>query len=266
MYKSTKGGPMDLPYFDLTGRVAIITGGATGIGRGIAEGLADAGASIVLAARRIEKCEEACKEITKRTGVRALAHKCDITKNDQIETLVKDVAEDLGHIDILVNNSGVGGNERPILEMTDKDWTTVVDTNLKGAFSLSKAVVKKMIERGKGGKIINVISIGSLIGWPNMSAYCASKGGCLQLTKVMALEWARYDIQANAILPGYFETPMNKEFFETEPGKKAIKSSIPVRRIGQIEEMRGVAILLASEASSFMTGSAVVVDGGHTCW
>ncbi len=257
---------MDLPYFDLTGRVAIITGGATGIGRGIAEGLADAGASIVLAARRIEKCEEACKEITKRTGVRALAHQCDITKNDQIETLVKDVAADLGHIDILVNNSGVGGNERPILEMTDEDWTTVVDTNLKGAFSLSKTVVKKMIERGKGGKIINVISIGSLIGWPNMSAYCASKGGCLQLTKVMALEWARYDIQANAILPGYFETPMNKDFFETEPGKKAIKSSIPVRRIGQIEEMRGVAILLASEASSFMTGSAVVVDGGHTCW
>ncbi len=257
---------MDLPYFDLTGRVAIITGGATGIGRGIAEGLADAGANIVLAARRIEKCEEACKEITKRTGVRALAHKCDITKNDQIETLVKDVAADLGHIDILVNNSGVGGNERPILEMTDEDWTTVVDTNLKGAFSLSKAVVKKMIERGKGGKIINVISIGSLIGWPNMSAYCASKGGCLQLTKVMALEWARYDIQANAILPGYFETPMNKEFFESDAGKKTIKSSIPVRRIGQIEEIRGVAILLSSEASSFMTGSAVVVDGGHTCW
>lgn len=257
---------MNLPYFDLTDRVAIVTGSAAGIGRGIAEGLADAGASIVIAARRLEKCEEACKEITERTGVRTLPHRCDITNNDEIEVLVNDVIADLGHIDILVNNSGTGGNERPILKMTDEDWTTVVDTNLKGAFSLSKAVVSKMVERGRGGKIINVTSIGSLIGWPNMSAYCASKGGCLQLTKVMALEWARYDIQVNAILPGYFETPMNREFFATEAGERAIKSSIPVRRIAQIEEIRGVAILLASQASSFMTGSAVVVDGGHTCW
>jgi len=141
----------------------------------------------------------------------------------------------------------------------------VVDTNLKGVFSLSKAVVTKMVERGKGGKIINVASIGSLIGWSNMAAYCASKGGCLQLTKVMALEWARFGIQANAILPGYFETPMNTEFFSTEAGQKTIKNSIPMKRIGQIDEIKGVAVLLASQASGFMTGSAVVVDGGHTC-
>lgn len=257
---------MNLPYFDLTNKVAIVTGGATGIGRGIADGLADVGANIVIAARRLEKCKEACKEIRERTGVITLAHGCDITSNDEVEALVSDVIGKLGHIDILVNNSGTGGSERPILKMTDEDWATVIDTNLRGAFSLSRAVVRKMAERGKGGKIINVISIGSLIGWPNMSAYCASKGGCLQLTKVMALEWARYDIQVNAILPGYFETPMNREFFATEAGQRAIKSSIPMRRIGQIEEMKGVAILLASQASSFMTGSAVVVDGGHTCW
>ncbi|MCK4791672.1 MAG: SDR family oxidoreductase [Desulfobacteraceae bacterium] len=257
---------MNLPYFDLTDKVAIITGGATGIGRGIAEGLADAGASIVIAARRLKKCEEACKEVKERTGIKTLPHQCDITNGREIEEFVEDVIRKFGHIDILVNNSGTGGSEKPILKMTEDDWDRVNDTNLKGVFLLSRAVVDKMVERGKGGKIINVVSIGSMIGWPNMSAYCASKGGCLQLTKVMALEWVRYNIHVNAILPGYFETPMNREFFSSDAGKKAIKASIPMRRVAKIEEMKGVAILLASEASSFMTGSAIVVDGGHTCW
>ena len=257
---------MNLPYFDLTGKVAIITGGATGIGRGIAEGLADAGAAIVLAARRLEKCDMACKEIAERAGVRTFPCRCDITDRQQVATLVDDAAAEFGHIDILVNNSGTGGSEKPILKMTDEDWNRVIDTNLKGAFLLSQAVVGKMVEQGQGGKIINVASIGALIGWPNMSAYCASKGGCLQLTKSMALEWVRYNIQVNAILPGYFETPMNKDFFLTEAGARAIKSSIPMKRIAQIEEIKGVAILLASQGSSFMTGSSVVVDGGHTCW
>ncbi|MBW2047196.1 MAG: glucose 1-dehydrogenase [Deltaproteobacteria bacterium] len=257
---------MNLPYFDLTGKVAIVTGGATGIGRGIAEGLADAGATIVIAARRFEKCDRACKEIAERTGVATLPGQCDITDRRQVATLVDDIVGEFGHIDILVNNSGTGGSEKPILKMTDDDWNRVIDTNLKGAFLLSRAVVGKMVERGEGGKIINVASIGALIGWPNMSAYCASKGGCLQLTRAMALEWVRYDIHVNAILPGYFETPMNRDFFATEAGERVIKSSIPMKRIAQIEEMKGVAILLASQASSFMTGSAVVVDGGHTCW
>jgi NAD(P)-dependent dehydrogenase (short-subunit alcohol dehydrogenase family) len=254
-----------LPYFDLAGKVAVLTGAATGIGRGIAEGLADAGAATVIAARRLEKCQEACAEIRQRTGAETLAVKCDITDTSQIHALISKVKDTFGHIDILVNNSGVGGSEKPILKMTDADWDQVIDTNLKGVFSLSKAVVATMVERGAGGKIINVASIGSLIGWPNMSAYCASKGGCLQLTKVMALEWARYDIQVNAILPGYFITPMNKEFFSSEAGKKAISSSIPMKRIANIDEMKGVAVLLASQASSFMTGSAIVVDGGQTC-
>ncbi|MBW1773901.1 MAG: SDR family oxidoreductase [Deltaproteobacteria bacterium] len=257
---------MNLPYFDLTGKVAIITGGATGIGRGIAEGLADAGAVIVIAARRLENCRMACKEIAERTGTRTFPCRCDITDRQQVSALVDDVVAEFGHIDILVNNSGTGGSEKPILKMTDEDWNRVIDTNLKGAFLLSQAVVGKMVGRGQGGKIINVASIGALIGWPNMSAYCASKGGCLQLTKSMALEWVRYDIQVNAILPGYFKTPMNEEFFASEAGIKAIRSSIPMKRIARIEEIKGTAILLASEGSSFITGSSVVVDGGHTCW
>ena len=256
---------MQLPYFDLSGKVAIITGGATGIGRGIAEGLADAGASIIIASRRLEKCEEACEQITARVGVKTLPHLCDITNMHAVEGLVQDVIKGFGRIDILVNNSGIGGSEKPILEMNDEDWDSVINTNLKGVFILSQAVVGKMLKRGRGGKIINVASIGSLIVFKNMSAYCASKAACVQLTKVMALEWARYNIQVNAILPGYFETPMNRAFFSTEAGTKIIKNNIPANRIGQIEEIKGVAVLLASPASSFMTGSAIVVDGGHTC-
>ncbi|RLB36852.1 MAG: hypothetical protein DRH12_15210, partial [Deltaproteobacteria bacterium] len=202
---------MELPsYFNLENKVAIVTGGATGIGRGIAEGLADAGATIVIAARREQKCIEACDEIKRRTGVPTLAVRCDVTDSAQIEQLVSRVIEQFGHIDILVNNSGIGGSERPILNMEESDWDRVLDINLKAIFTLSRAVVRTMVERGKGGKIINVASIGGVIAWPNMSAYCASKGGCVQLTKVMALEWARFGIQVNAILPGYFETPMNK--------------------------------------------------------
>jgi NAD(P)-dependent dehydrogenase (short-subunit alcohol dehydrogenase family) len=192
--------------------------------------------------------------------------RCDIADPTSINELVNQVMAQFGQIDILVNNSGVGGSEKPILKMDEKDWDFVIDINLKGIFMLSKAVAAKMVEGERGGKIINVASIGGLIGWPNMSAYCASKGGCLQVTKVMALEWARYNIRVNAILPGYFETPMNTEFFSSDVGQKVIKSSIPLRRIAQIDEIRGLAILLASEASSFMTGSAVVIDGGQTAF
>ena len=257
---------MHLPYFDLTGKVALITGGATGIGRGIAEGLADAGASIVIAARRLDKCEETCQVIHERTEVKTFPYRCDITDKNQIQELVEAVIKEFGHIDILVNNSGIGGSEKPVLKMSDEDWDRVIDTNLKGVFLLSRAAVSKMVEQGKGGKIINVASIGGMIGWPNMAAYCASKGGCIQLTKVMALEWVRYNIQVNAILPGYFETPMNTAFFASEAGQKVIKNNIPMRRLAQTDEIKGVAILLASQASSFMTASAVVIDGGHTCW
>ena len=256
---------MHLPYFDLTGKVALISGGATGIGRGIAEGLAEAGAAVAIVARRLEMCESACREIQEKFGVETHPARCDITRADDIAAMLDGVRQRFGQVDILVNNAGIGGSEKPILKMSDADWDRVLGTNLKAVFTLSRAVVEKMVERGKGGKVINVASIGGLIGWPNMSAYCASKGGCIQLTKVMALEWIRYNIQVNAILPGYVETPMNTEFFASEAGQKVIKAYIPMRRLAQIDEMKGVAILLASEASSFMTGSAVVIDGGQTC-
>jgi len=255
---------MKLPYFDLTGKVAIVSGGATGIGNGIAEGLAEAGANLAIIARRGEVCEQACRKIQEHTDVKAIALSCDITDLESIAAMLAQVMDTFGRIDILVNNAGVGGSEKPILEMTEKDWDIVIDTNLKGVFNLTRLVVPEMISGGQGGKIINVASIGAVIGWPHMSAYCASKGGCLQLTKSMALEWVRHNIQVNAILPGYFETPMNTDFFASDAGKKVIKANIPMRRIAQIKEIKGAAILLASEASSFITGSAITLDGGHT--
>lgn len=257
---------MNLPYFDLAGKVAIITGGATGIGRGISEGLADAGATIVLASRRIKVLEEACMEISARTGVVTYPHRLDITSTEEINVLVNDVVGTFGRIDILVNNAGVGGSEKPILQMTEEDWDYTVATDLRGIFVLSRAVARQMVERGEGGKILNVASIGGHIIFPNMSAYCASKGGVVQLTKVMALEWIRYNIQVNAILPGYFETPMNTHFFGTDAGKKIIKKNIPAGRLGQIDDIKGLAVYLASPASNFMTGSQVVIDGGQICW
>jgi len=256
---------MYLPYFDLRDKVAVISGGGTGIGKGIAETLAEAGAAIAIASRSFERCEKACREIQETIGAKAFPHRCDVNNKTEIESLVRAVIQEFGHIDILVNNSGISGSEKPILKMTEQDWDAVLNTNLKGVFALSQAVAKEMVKRGKGGKVINVASIGAIVAVPNTAGYCTSKGGCVQLTKVMALEWMRYNIQVNAILLGYFDTPMNKGVFSTSRGQKIIETLIPIKRLGKVEEIKGVAVLLASEGSSFMTGSAVVVDGGYTC-
>lgn len=256
---------MHLPYFDLRDKVAIISGGGTGIGKSVAEALAEAGAMIVIASRSFARCEQACEDLHEKVGARVFPYRCDVTSRRDIESLVNDVIEKFGHIDILVNNAGISGSEKPILKVTEHEWDTIFDTNLKGVFSLSQTVAKEMVKRGKGGKVINVGSIGAIIAVPNTAGYCTSKGGCAQLTKVMALEWIRYNIQVNAVLLGYFDTPMNKEVFSSERGKKIIKNHMPIRRLGKAEEIKGVAVLLASEASSYMTGSTVVIDGGYTC-
>jgi NAD(P)-dependent dehydrogenase (short-subunit alcohol dehydrogenase family) len=251
-----------LAMFDLTGKVAIVTGGYHGIGRGIAEGLAEAGANIVICARNSQRCAEACEEIGKM-GVRTLGVRCDITRAEEIAEMVRKTAEGMGRIDILVNNAGVGGSEKPILKMSEEDWDCAVDIDLKGAFLCARAVVPEMIKQG-GGKIINVASIAAMIGMPNMAAYCASKGGMVQLTKVMALEFIRHNIQVNALCPGYFLTPMNRKFFESEVGQKVVQRNIPMNRTGRVEELKGTAIYLASAATNFMTGSCIVIDGGQT--
>ncbi len=250
--------------FDLTGKVAIVTGGYHGIGRGIAEGLAEAGAHVVLCARNYDKCAEACAEIGKK-GVKTLPVRCDITKKEEVENLVQKAGQEMGKIDILVNNAGVGGSEKPILKMSDEDWDYAVNIDLKGAFLLARAAVPEMKKSGRG-KIINVASITAMIAMPNMSSYCASKAGLVQLTKVMALEFLPYNIQVNALCPGYFLTPMNEKFFATEVGQKIVRKNIPMGRLGKVQELKGTAIYLASSATDFMTGSCIVIDGGQTAW
>ena len=255
---------MKLDYFDLTGKVAVVSGGATGIGYGISEGLAEAGVTLVICSRRLNVCEDSAHAIHEKTGAKVLSMRCDITSKDDINALIKDVVSKLGGIDILVNCAGVGGSEKAVVDMDESDWDSVMNINLKGAYTFSQAVIGPMRKRGKGGRIINVSSILSIIASANMSAYCVAKSGLTQLTKVMALELVRDNILVNAILPGYVETPMNTEFFSSKAGEMVIKKNIPMRRIGQIQEMKGLAILLASEASSLMTGSALVVDGGNS--
>ena len=257
---------MSLEYFNLKDKVAIVAGGATGIGLAISEGLAEAGAKVVICSRRTEVCEEAAKGVADKTGGEAAGMRCDITLTAETDALAKQVIDKYGQIDILFNSAGIGGSEKPIMKMEENDWDSVLNINLKGAYVLSKSVVPYMIERGKGGKIINVASIGGMVGIANMSAYTASKGGMIQLSKSMALEWTRHNINVNSLLPGYFETPMNTKFFSSDAGKAMISRMVPMKRLGQPEEIKGTAIFLSSDASNFITGASLTIDGGYTTW
>jgi len=255
---------MKLDYFNLEGKVALVSGGATGIGFGMSEALAEAGATVAICSRRLEVCQKAADDISQTAGARLFPFRCDISNAQDVENVVRETTSKLGKIDILVNCAGIGGSEKPIVKMEEPDWDSVINVNLKGAYSLAREVAKGMIERKEGGRVINVASIGGLAGIPNMSAYCVSKAGLIQLTKVMALEWVRHNILVNALLPGYIETPMNTEFFASDAGQKVIKANVPMRRLGQVSEIKGLTILMASPASSFMTGASLVVDGGYT--
>lgn len=250
--------------FDLRGKLAVVTGGSTGIGRGIAEGLAEAGCNLVICSRNLESCKRACEEIA-GLGVQTLPLRCDVSKNDDVENLLRETTRRMGRIDILVNNAGTEGREISFWELSEDDWDQVLNTNLKGAFLCSRAVVREMIERG-GGKIINVASIASFIGFQNVAAYCASKGGLMQLTRAMALDLARYNIQVNAVCPGFISTPMSQRLYDETTWEKIAKRHVPMGRRGRPEELKGAAIYLASSASDFMTGSCIVVDGGQHVW
>ena len=253
-----------LSVFDLTGKVAVVTGGCSGLGRGIAEGLAEAGCNIVICSRNYESCAKTGEEIS-RLGVRVLPVRCDVTRSGEIEHLVGETLREMGRIDILVNNAGVESKERSLLEISEEEWDSVINPNLKGAFLCSRAAAKEMMGKG-GGKIINVASIAAFIGMPYVAPYCASKGGLVQLTKVMALEFAEHNIQVNAICPGYFDTPMSRRLYDPETWTKIARRNVPMGRLGKPEELKGTAIYLASRASDFMTGSCIVIDGGQIIW
>ncbi|GIX48469.1 MAG: 2-deoxy-D-gluconate 3-dehydrogenase [Candidatus Tectimicrobiota bacterium] len=251
---------MTLSVFDLSGKVAIVTGGSKGLGREMALALAEAGAAVVVVSRTLEALEKVADTIRQQGGT-ALAVAADVTRAEQIEAMVARVMATFGQIDILVNNAGIGGTT-PVLELDEAEWDRFLTVNLKGPVLCAKYVGREMVKR-RQGKIINVASVFAQVTARYMGAYAASKAALVQFTRILALEWSRYNIQVNALCPGYFATPMNAEFFASEAGQRLIQR-LPMQRIGRPEEIRGAIVFLASAASSYMTGAALYLDGGHT--
>jgi NAD(P)-dependent dehydrogenase (short-subunit alcohol dehydrogenase family) len=248
--------------FSLTNKTALITGASSGLGQHFAHVLADAGAYVVLAARRLDRLEEVAESIEKRGG-KALPVQMDVTSDDSVTGAFAEIREALGRpCDVLVNNSGMS-REGWFWEMPEKDWDTVIETNLTGVWRVAKHATKAMINAGSGGSIINIASITALRPSNMISAYSASKAAVDHLTRTMALEASRHGIRVNAIAPGYFKTAINDEFLDSEAGQRMAKR-VPMRRFGNYEELSGPLLLLASEQGGYMTGSTLVVDGGHT--
>lgn len=253
---------MQTTPFDLTGKVAIVTGGNGGIGLGMARGLARAGASIVIAGRNKAKSEDAVRDI-ETLGAKALAVTVDVTDKVSVADMVETTLKQLGRLDILINNAGMSVRH-PAHMLSLEDWHTVIDTNLTSAFICSKAAYPAMKEAG-GGKIINIGSMMSIFGASFAPAYAASKGGIVQFTKSIALSWAADNIQANAILPGWIDTALTRTAREQIPGlNENVLNRTPAKRWGNIDDLAGTAVFLASSASNFVTGTAIPVDGGYS--
>jgi 2-deoxy-D-gluconate 3-dehydrogenase len=249
--------------FDVTGKVAVVTGGNGGIGLGIAQGLAGAGARIAVVGRNAEKSARAAEAIALETGAETLVVTADVARPEQVERAVSEVLKGFGRIDILVNNAGIIVRKQP-QDMSADEWRSVIDVNLTSAFLVSKAVYPALKAAG-GGKVINIGSIVSIFGSPYACSYAASKGGIVQLTKSLALAWARDNIQVNAILPGWFDTEMTQGARAQVPGlNERVLARTPVGRWAQPIDMAGTAVWLASPASDFVTGIAVPVDGGFS--
>jgi len=251
-----------LDRFRLEGRRALVTGGGQGLGRAIAGALAEAGADVALASRTRATCEAAAREIAAATGRRALAFAADVSVGDQVKRLVTEVEQSLGPIDILVNSAGI--NIRGSVEdLSEADWDAVVDINLKAPFLCARAVGAGMRKRG-WGRVINLGSILSVIAIPGRAPYASAKAGVVNLTRVLALEWATSGVTVNAICPGPFATEMNRQLLNDPVKYQAFVAKIPMGRWGELHEITGAALFLASDAASFVTGSALFVDGGWT--
>lgn len=250
---------MVLEKFSLKGKTAIVIGASRGLGQGMAWALAEAGADLALIARTASSLDELAKEV-KGLNRRCLILPKDISKPSEIQIMVNRVIETFGKIDILINSQGTQVR-KPAFEMTEQDWEGLISVNLKSVFFSCQAVGRQMAKQGKG-KIINVASLTSMIGLPNISIYGASKGGVAQLTKALAVEWAPHHINVNAVLPGYYKTALTEDLFKNEEKTKWVLSRIPMGRTGLPEDLAGTVVFLSSEASDYITGQIIPVDGG----
>jgi gluconate 5-dehydrogenase len=252
-----------MSIFDLSGKVALVTGASSGLGVRFAKALAGQGASLAIIARRPERLEEV-KRFVESIGANCLAVRCDVTKNEEIRAAVAGIKERYGRIDILVNNAGVA-RANPAEAQSDEDWNAVIDVNLNSMYFVTREVGKVMIGQ-KYGKIINIGSIHSNVAMPtiNLNAYCASKGGVLMLTKALAAEWAKYNITVNAVGPAYFPSEMTGAILSDPAFDNVVKAYCPMGRVGKPEELDGAVIYFASDASSYTTGQLLSVDGGWT--
>jgi NAD(P)-dependent dehydrogenase (short-subunit alcohol dehydrogenase family) len=251
-----------IQIFDLSGRVALVTGGSVGLGRQMAEGLAEMGANLVLCARKKERCLQAADELRK-LGVEVLALGCDVKEPSSIQEVADATVQHFGRIDILINNAGTSWGALTE-DMTLEQWNKVIETNLTGTFLFSQAAGKVMIKQRRG-KIINVASVAGLRGSPpefSAIGYSASKGGVIMFTRDLACKWGMHNIQVNAIAPGWFPTDMSQKIIERN--KETFLAKIPLHRFGGPQDLKGAAIFLASDASDFVTGHTLVVDGGQT--
>ena len=247
----------------LEGKVAVVTGSNRGIGKGIAVALAKEGCKVVVNSYREDEEAKNTVEEIKKLGAEAIFIKANVTREIDVRDLIEKAVKKFGKLDILVNNAGilVSGT---VTTLTEKDWDRQMDVNLKGIFLCSKYAVQQMLKQGKGGRIINIGSIAGLVGFPGISAYCASKGGVTELAREMALDYAKYGITVNAIDPGVIVTDMTKGMLDDAATRKMLMENTPVGRFGQPEDIGNAAVFLALDESSFITGHNLVVDGGWT--
>jgi len=253
-----------MDIFDLSGKVAIVTGGNQGIGLAISRGLAEAGAAVIIANRRAEEGKQAAESL-KKNGLNVISIPIDVSDEASIAEMVSNVVENLGKIDILVNNAGVI-IRKAAEEVTREDWDYMMNINLRGVFFCCQLVGREMIKQKKG-KIINISSDASQRATPERSVYATSKAGVSHLTRCLAVEWAKHNINVNAIGPGPTHTPLNKKYYEENPDKlQQTVQSIPIGRMGDTSDYIGAAVFLASEASNFMTGQTLLIEGGSTIW